>query len=138
MNKIANHNLHSIIKVAISYKFLENISNSNQDLDELGPTKAPIIIRKARRLRRKRQQHPTNSIGIENEENGKATIMPVTAARYAETIKLNEYAERSKQDYTIYDGPLDSSSNYTGFLEVIGEYLLILQKFSKNCKYPTI
>lgn len=90
-------------------------------MDDLGPTKAPVVVRKARRLRRKRRQHPTNAIEIENENNGKATIMPVTAARYAETIKIDENAE---QNYNIYDGPLDSSSNYTGFIEVIGECLL--------------
>lgn len=78
------------------------------------------------RVRRDRykRQHSTNSIQIEQFENGKATTTPgpdniVDGKLAAEGDKaLNEH------HFKITDGFLDPSSNYTGFVEVIGKKIM--------------
>lgn len=111
-----------ILLMMFFFFHLANVVAVSQDSDELGPTKAPIVVRNVRRIRRRRQP-PTNAIQIENEENGKATTIPATAAKNAETININEGIdgpEAVRQDYNIYDGPLDPNSFYSGFVEAIG------------------
>lgn len=87
------------------------------DLDEkepepTKPTEAPKT-RKRRSDRLIRREVSTNAIEVENPDTGKATT---TAPRAEESIQIVD----GNADNIVFDGPLDSESIYSGFLEVIG------------------
>lgn len=81
-------------------------------LDKAGnlTSDAAKILNSKNRRRRKRQ-HLNNSIpGPETEKIATTTTTPSGA------ISINSHT------FEIYDGLLDPASNYTGFVEVIGNY----------------
>lgn len=71
---------------------------------------------RVRRSRPKRQ-HSQNDIQIGELENGK----PVTPAP-ANLISNDKQQVVDERRFKIVDGFLDPNSNYTGFIEVIGEW----------------
>lgn len=88
--------------------------------DDKKPTEAPKTRRRRFRISR---QATSNSIEVENSENGKATTI---APRAEESIQIvNENPDNmADRDYAVFDGPLDPDSNYSGFVEVIGKCFL--------------
>lgn len=82
---------------------------------------------RVRRSRPKRQ-HTTNSIQIEQYENGKTT----TTAGPANMVDgrngaAGEAGPLDERRFKVTDGYLDPNSNYTGFVEVIGKNNFIQQ-----------
>lgn len=63
---------------------------------------------------RSKRQHSPNAIQIEELDNGK----PITSA----PANLISAAVVDERRFRIVDGYLDPNSNYTGFIEVIGEF----------------
>lgn len=70
------------------------------------------------RRRRRRRQLSQNSIQVENSENGKSTTI---APKNDENIQIMNAENLIDRNFLVFDGPLDPSSNYTGFVEVIGK-----------------
>ncbi|XP_055318349.1 tyrosine-protein phosphatase 69D isoform X2 [Sitodiplosis mosellana] len=69
--------------------------------------------RKRRFDRLVRREVSTNAIEVENPETGKATT---TAPRAEESIQI---VDGNNAENIVYDGPLDSESIYSGYIEVI-------------------
>lgn len=77
----------------------------------------PRIVRS-----RSKRQHTTNSIQIEQYENGKTT----TTTGPASVVEGSDVAPLDERRFKITDGYLDPSSNYTGFVEVIGKEIIFI------------
>lgn len=75
-----------------------------------------------RRRRRRRHNISPNAIQIENTENGKATTSLPQLAKDEDGIQIATNNNEEIVNRPVYDGPLDPNSNYTGFIEVIGEF----------------
>lgn len=76
-----------------------------------------------------RREVSTNAIEVENSETGKATT---TAPRAEESIQIVD----GNADNIVFDGPLDSDSIYSGFIEVIGMFLKsTIQKLNNDTKH---
>lgn len=98
-------------------------------------TEAPKTRRRRYRIRR---QASSNSIEVENSENGKSTT---SAPRAEESIQIvNENVDNlsDREGIAVFDGPLDPDSNYSGFVEVIGKNLTIFQRQRESKKYIEI
>lgn len=95
------------------------ILDEPDDLDEKEP-EAPKATEAPKTRRRRsgqmvRREVSTNAIEVENSETGKATT---TAPRAEESIQIVD----GNADNIVFDGPLDSDSMYSGFIEVIGMF----------------
>lgn len=95
-----------------------SIADEPDELDEKEPDgPKPSEIPKTRRRRSDRfvrREVSTNAIEVENPETGKATTI---APRAEESIQIVD------TENIVHDGPLDSESIYSGFIEVIGMYI---------------
>lgn len=89
---------------------------------ESKPTsEAPKTRRRRFRISR---QASSNSIEVENSENGKATTIAPRAEESIQIVNENVDNLSDRDGYAVFDGPLDPDSNYSGFVEVIGKCLI--------------
>lgn len=101
---------------------MENLTVRDSVVAEASTAGNPRV----RRSRLKRQ-HTTNSIQIEQFENGKTT----TTAGPANVVDgrigaAGESGPLDERRFKVTDGLLDAASNYTGFVEVIGKSNFVL------------
>lgn len=90
------------------------------ELNEKSATEIPKTTEAPKN--RRRRQAASNSINVENSENGKSTT---TAPRAEGSIQIVNHVDNLNggDHYVVFDGPLDPDSNYSGFIEVIGTYI---------------
>lgn len=84
------------------------------------------------RRNRMKRQHSTNSIQIEQFENGKATTTPGPDNLVDGKLTDEDGKIWNDRQFKVTDGFLDPSSNYTGFVEVIGK---LERDRETNCRY---
>lgn len=100
--------LSNIVKKHVRIVPTKTEVDDDDDLDKVEATeetKAEIEIKNRRR--RRRHGHS------EQSEPQQMNIL--------DSLSLNHAVERSSDGVEIYDGPLDSNSNYSGFVEVVVE-----------------
>lgn len=64
---------------------------------------------------------------MENSENGKSTTSAPRAEESIQIVNENVDSLGDRDSYAVFDGPLDPDSNYSGFVEVIGKYLVFIK-----------
>lgn len=70
-----------------------------------------------------------NSIAAETDAAATSTTpAPLSAAKTAAPEMISIQGAAPDLAYEVFDGPLDPNSNYTGFVEVIGECFRLLQR----------
>lgn len=72
-----------------------------------------------------RREASQNKIERENPENGKATTITPRAEESIQIVNKNI----DRDNYTVFDGPLDPDSSYSGFVEVIGMFSISFPLF---------
>lgn len=70
-----------------------------------------------------RRQATANSIEVENSDNGKSTTSAPRAEESVQIVKGDVDSLTDRDNYVVFDGPLDPDSNYSGFIEVIGMFI---------------
>lgn len=91
------------------------------DSDDTKTSEAPKTRRRRYRIRR---QATANAIEVENSENGKSTTSAPRAEESIQIVNENVDNLNDRDGYSaVFDGPLDPDSNYSGFVEVIGNRL---------------
>lgn len=71
---------------------------------------------------RRRRQNVNNSIPSDDEKpisNSEATVE--TTSELSSVITIESDNGEYLNSFEVIDGPLDPNSNYTGFIEIIGE-----------------
>lgn len=123
----------TVISVTTSEFFLTSIFSLQTDLpdpvektesDDKKTSEAPKTRRRRFRVSR---QATSNSIEVENAENGKATTIAPRAEESIQIVNENPDNMSDRDGYAVFDGPLDPDSNYSGFIEVIGKFLILVE-----------
>lgn len=97
--------------MVINHQFLITDSSlpQNEDLNKLGNLTENSI--KMLESRKRRRRNPTVAIGEEDTK-----LSTDTPLNHQDPVPSNNYPD-------VWDGEIDINSNYTGFLEIIGECL---------------
>lgn len=116
-------------KSIIFHEIFTDIPDEKEEKSE-SQTSKPDDATKTRRRRLahrrfNRRQAPANAIELENSDNGKSTTIAPRAEESIQIVNENVDNLTDRDSYVVFDGPLDSESNYSGFIEVIGMSIMI-------------